>query len=166
MLQPLLSEAESEGDRHRTKRSNVQAGQLQQKVSALMGRPLGEQEMRLIFPSSSAQMPGPAFSGIESDRVSKACIFDVPFDLQLLTWSGIICSVSPAIVLLKVDHLHAAVSTFNSLDGSAHAVSGSNHARDAVVVPKVRCFPRHLKGTMQLRRPAQQRYIGQSHPAS
>ena len=61
--QPLLSETLSEGDRHRQKRANVQAGQLQQKMSTLMGRPLGEAELRTIFPSFSAQMPGSAFSG-------------------------------------------------------------------------------------------------------
>ncbi len=62
-LQPLLSQRESEGDRHRSKRANVQAGQLQQKMSALMGRPLGDTELRAIFPSFSASMPGSAFSG-------------------------------------------------------------------------------------------------------
>ena len=61
--QPLLSERLSEADRHRQKRANVQAGQLQQKMSALMGRPLGEAELRTIFPSFSAQLPGSAFSG-------------------------------------------------------------------------------------------------------
>ena len=61
--QPLLSERLSEADRHRQKRANVQAGQLQQKMSALMGRPLGEAELRTIFPSFSTQMPGSAFSG-------------------------------------------------------------------------------------------------------
>ena len=64
VLQPLLSQRESESDRHRTKRANVKAGKLQQKMSALMGRPLGDQELRAIFPSFSAQMPGSAFSGV------------------------------------------------------------------------------------------------------
>ena len=64
MLQPLLSQRESESDRHRTKRANVKAGKLQQKMSALMGRPLGDLELRAIFPSFSAQMPGSAFSGV------------------------------------------------------------------------------------------------------
>ena len=63
MLQPLRSQRESEGDRHRSKRANVQAGQLQQKLSVLMGRPVGDQELRLMLPSFSAQMPDSAFSG-------------------------------------------------------------------------------------------------------
>lgn len=89
-MQRRLSEKVSESDRHRQKRANVQAGQLQQKVSALMGRPLNEAELRTIFPSFSAQMPGSggalpgsAFSGQRPAyaylHYSLSCAYTVPW---------------------------------------------------------------------------------------
>ena len=81
--QPLLSETLSEGDRHRQKRANVQAGQLQQKMSTLMGRPLGEAELRTIFPSFSAQMPGSAFSGEDPSGSRVVCTIFPCFSAQM-----------------------------------------------------------------------------------